>query len=233
MLPNPFLSKILWHAPPQGLAGEHVGSKAGNTPPLPFRVFEAFTRPSSALDMRHASPDHFGCAFPFNFVPQFFLFIFLFHSSSGNMEEQNSNTARQAYSRQQWAKIQTNIRKVHETFYAPNFVPKHEPGGGSSEPLLHSSMAGGGSEMEAQQGSRQPASQPLTVMVFVKLFIIMAPFLVVCTSFGVLVGTGVDPLGFSMLALFLVIVLMVFVIVVWLYPLHRFYSTTVSPHGHF
>jgi hypothetical protein len=200
-----------------------VGGKAGNTPPLPFRAFEAF-------DVRHASPDHFKCASPFNFIPQ--LFLSLFHPPSSNMEEQNSNTARQAYSRQQWAQIQTNIRKVHEMFYAPN-IPKSEPGDGSSEPLLHSSAIGDGNEMESQRGSQRPASQPLTVMVFVKLFIIMAPFLVVCTSFGVLIGTGIDPLGFSMLAFFLVTFLMVFVIVVWLHPLRRYYSTAVSAHNHF
>lgn len=67
---------------------------------------------------------------------------------------------------------------------------------------------------EAEWQQQRAQGQPLTFVIWVKLFITLFPIIAMPLSFGILIGTGVDPLAFSLLSLFLTMALVVYVIVV-------------------
>jgi hypothetical protein len=72
---------------------------------------------------------------------------------------------------------------------------------------------------DAEWQQQRAQGQPLTFVIWVKLFITLFPIIAMPLSFGILIGTGVDPLAFSLLSLFLTMALVVYVIVVFAPPL--------------
>jgi hypothetical protein len=112
--------------------------------------------------------------------------------------------------------VQAGIKSVYETFYAP---PSYE----SSAPLLNSSPDEDDADAEGQQetgaSDHERGHTPETFLIWVKLFVTLSPLLAMIFSFPVLIGTGIDPLAFSMLAFIQVLALMWYIIIVRLFSL--------------
>jgi hypothetical protein len=107
--------------------------------------------------------------------------------------------------------VQTAVRGLHETWVAP-------PSYSSSAPLLSSTPTDDHVDTEANQPVTPTLplepSVKISPWAWCKFAITMgATFLWMC-SFGVLIGTGVDPLAFSMLALFLILALIYYTVLV-------------------
>lgn len=121
------------------------------------------------------------------------------------MEDEGTNSPRVSYAERIFDTVRTNTLNVHQTLWDP---PR--PDIEQERLRLLASSAGD------DEGATRPQNpgKPLTVMVFVKLFITLAPMLVIFFLFPLLIGTGVDPLAFSLLALFLVTGLIALVILV-------------------
>lgn len=98
------------------------------------------------------------------------------------------------------AEVQAALKGVQETFSAP---PSYD----SAAPLLSSSPTEDDVDTEAQQQaiatSSSPPSKPMTFMDWVRFGLCLSPYLTLFMLWAFLVGMGVDPLGFSPLALFL------------------------------
>jgi hypothetical protein len=73
---------------------------------------------------------------------------------------------------------------------------------------------------DAEWQQQRAQSQPLTLMIWVKLFITLFPIISMPISFAVLIGTGADPLAFSLLSLFLTMAVIIYVIVVFAHSHH-------------
>ncbi len=119
------------------------------------------------------------------------------------MEEQDRNTAQGAWSLAIGDQIQTTARKVHQIFY-PSL--SSNPGNDSTAPLLPSSHHGYDA-MDAQQKDQRSSGTGSTVMALLKLLLVMAPLFTVLSSWAILLGAGLDPLAFGMLAFYLVMTL--------------------------
>ena len=144
------------------------------------------------------------------------------------MEEQIPNTAQGAWSLAIGEQIQTTARKIHQTFYPP---PSSEPGNESTAPLLPS-LYQGDDETDTQREDQRPSGTGLTLMVFVKLFIILAPLFAVFTSWAFFIAIGLDPLAFGMLAFTLVMALLVCIMLVshLLVSFSSIYFTALGAH---
>ncbi|CZR52494.1 uncharacterized protein PAC_02371 [Phialocephala subalpina] len=103
--------------------------------------------------------------------------------------------------------VQAAVRGVHETFSAP---PSYSP----SAPLLGSTPADDDVDTEANQPTSPPPPPqgPVTLWDWCKFVITMGAMVTWMIGWGVLIGTGVDPLAFSMLACFLVLALIYFIL---------------------
>jgi hypothetical protein len=119
------------------------------------------------------------------------------------MEEQDRNTAQGAWSLAIGDQIQTTAQKVHQIFY-PSL--SSDPGNDSTVPLLSSSHHGHDA-MDAQQKDQRSSGTGSTVMALLKLLLVMAPLFTVLSSWAILLGAGLDPLAFGMLAFYLVMTL--------------------------
>ena len=149
------------------------------------------------------SQDPFETCISFRFVP-----IFSSPNPSQNkfyraMEEQDRNTAQGAWSLAIGDQIQTTARKLHQIFY-PSM--SSDPGNDSTALLLPSSHHGYDA-MDAQQKDQRSSGTGSTVMALLKLLLVMAPLFTVLSSWAILLGAGLDPLAFGMLAFYLVMTL--------------------------
>jgi hypothetical protein len=124
------------------------------------------------------------------------------------MEEENANTGGPR-SRLIMAEIQALTIRAHSTFYSP---PK--PIDDSSAPLLNDTEAQREAGVPGQQPAKYECIRDVPLMEWVKLFAILAPMFIAGISGPVLMGLGVDPLAFGMLALFLTLALITFIVVV-------------------
>jgi hypothetical protein len=119
------------------------------------------------------------------------------------MEEQDRNTAQGAWSLAIGEQIQTTAQKVHQIFYTSL---SSNPGNDSTAPLLPSPHHGYDA-MDAQQKDQRSTGTGSTVMALLKLLLVMAPLFTVLSSWAILLGAGLDPLAFGMLAFYLVMTL--------------------------
>jgi membrane glycosyltransferase len=121
------------------------------------------------------------------------------------MEDENTNSVKTSYGQRIFHQVRTIIFNVRQTFYDPPRPDLEQ----ERLRLLASSAGHDESEIQAQK-----SGEPLTVMVFVKLFIMMAPLIATFTAFAPLIAAGLDPLMFSLLAMFLVLFGLVTIIIV-------------------
>ncbi len=119
------------------------------------------------------------------------------------MEEPDRNTAQGAWSLTIGDQIQTTARKVHLTLY-PSLSP--DSGNSSTAPLLPSSYHGYDS-MDAHRKVQRSSGTGSMVLALLKLFLVMTPLFTVISSWAILLGAGLDPLAFGMLAFYLVMTL--------------------------
>jgi hypothetical protein len=61
--------------------------------------------------------------------------------------------------------------------------------------------------MDAQQKVQRSSGTGSTVLALLKLLLVMAPLFTVLSSWAILLGAGLDPLAFGMLAFYLVMTL--------------------------
>ena len=126
------------------------------------------------------------------------------------MDEENANTAG-SRSPLIMAEIQALTIRAHSTFYS---LPK--PVDDSSALLLNDTERQQEAGVPGQQPAKYERIRDIPLIVWGKLFAILAPIVIVGTSWAVLTVLGVDPLAFGMLAFFLTLALVTFIVVVCL-----------------
>jgi hypothetical protein len=141
------------------------------------------------------------------------------------MEEENANTGGPR-SRLIMAEIQALTIRAHSTFYSP---PK--PADDSSAPLLNDTEAQREAGVPGQQPAKYERIRDVPLMEWVKLFAILAPMFIAGISGPVLMGLGVDPLAFGMLALFLTLALITFIVVVCPMFLQHYLPVPLCSHS--
>jgi hypothetical protein len=142
------------------------------------------------------------CVYLFAFVP-IFSSLKCVEEFNRAMEEQDRNSQQGAWSLAIGDQIQTTAQKVYQIFY-PSL--RSDPGTDSTAPLLPSSY-NGYDAMDFQQKDQRSSGTGSTLMALMKLFIVMAPLFTVFSSWAILLGAGLDPLAFGMLAFYLVMTL--------------------------
>jgi hypothetical protein len=130
--------------------------------------------------------------------------------SSDRMDEENANTAGPR-SPLIMAEIQALTIRAHSTFYS---LPK--PVDDSSAPLVNDTERQQEVGVPGQQPAKYERIRDIPLIVWVKLFAILAPIVIASTSWAVLTVLGVDPLAFGMLAFFLTLALVTFIVMVCL-----------------